>query len=127
MHNHTKIKKIKQNWLVVETEINEIEDVVVLSISGRLDSLTAGELERTCSKILKDETDSVLLKLKKLEYISSAGLQVIFDLAKKLKTNNKNLKIAEANEHILNIFEMSGLTSLVPPFSTVEEALGKKQ
>lgn len=54
-----------------------------LALSGRLDTVTAPELENELGALLPD-TDALVLDMEKLEYISSAGLRVILKTQKAL-------------------------------------------
>ena len=49
---------------------------VTLTISGRLDTTTAPELEKTLDSVLEG-TKELIFDMAGLEYISSAGLRVI--------------------------------------------------
>ncbi|MCI7530179.1 MAG: STAS domain-containing protein, partial [Christensenellaceae bacterium] len=63
----------------------ELENnVLVLALEGRLDTVTAPELEREIND-LSGVTDLVF-DMKNLEYISSAGLRVILKAQKTMNT-----------------------------------------
>ena len=79
--------------------------------AGRLDTLTSGELE----SFLKEElpgTGSLILDLKDLEYISSAGLRVILSAHKTMMTQG-TMKIINVNEIISEIFSVTGFTDVL--------------
>ena len=57
-------------------EIKKNADELVLEITGRLDTITAPTLDKTINENLAN-VKSLILDLKGLEYISSAGLRVI--------------------------------------------------
>ena len=54
----------------------------VISLEGRLGSDTYISLEEKLKPILKEATNVLMLDLKHLEYISSAGLGVVFQAKK---------------------------------------------
>ena len=50
--------------------------ITTLALDGRLDTVTAPELEKEISALL-GSIDELILDMEKLEYVSSAGLRVI--------------------------------------------------
>ena len=67
--------------MTITTEKNN--EAVTLKIEGRLDTMTAPELE-TVINGLTDETKDLTLDMNALEYISSAGLRVLLGAQKKM-------------------------------------------
>lgn len=82
---------------------------VIITLKGRLDTMTAQQLIGEISDIDYDETETVTLNFKDLEYVSSAGLRVVLTLYKNLKSNNGNLKIVNVNNMIMELFTMTGM------------------
>ena len=82
-----------------------------LSLEGRLDTVSAPELEAE----LKDALDGVselTLDLEKLEYISSAGLRVLLAAQKEMNKRG-TMKIAHVGETIMEIFEVTGFSEIL--------------
>ena len=65
-------------------EIKRNAEEVVIEIVGRLDTNTAPALDRTISEDISD-SQNLVLDLKGLEYISSAGLRVLLGAQKKMQ------------------------------------------
>jgi anti-anti-sigma factor len=61
--------------------------------------------------------------MKKLEYISSAGLRVVLMAVKELRSRQGKLVLCSLNEYVREVFEVSNFTSIIPIAETVEEAL----
>ena len=72
---------------------------VIITLKGRLDTMTAPQLDDEAKSILKD-----------LEYISSSGLRVILALYKSLKSKGGNLKIVNVSNTIMELFSMTGMS-----------------
>jgi len=83
----------------------------VIVLEGRLDTVTAPDLENEI-KGLTDESDGLVLDFEKLEYISSAGLRVLLSAQKSLATKG-GVRITGANENIMEIFEVTGFTDIL--------------
>lgn len=83
----------------------------VFALDGRLDTVTAPNLE----KELKDSLDGVselTLDFEKLEYISSAGLRVLLS-AQKTMSKQGAMKVVHVNETIQEIFEVTGFADIL--------------
>jgi len=65
-------------------EARRVQDVLIINISGRLDTLAARDTQDSILNFIRDEDRRVLLNLEKLVYLSSAGLRVILLTAKSL-------------------------------------------
>lgn len=87
------------------------DNMCCLSLCGRLDTVTAPELE----KKLKDTEsfEKIVLDFKELEYVSSAGLRVILSLQKRMDKSGGKLVILNVNSMIMELFEMTGLIELL--------------
>jgi anti-sigma B factor antagonist len=75
------------------------EDGQIL-LSGRLDASQSERAKKEFDKISK----SSVVNLKDLEYISSAGLGVLFATQKRLKDGGQGLKLINMNQHIRDVF-----------------------
>ena len=78
---------------------------------GRIDTVTVNEAE----KVLKADIDSVTdltLDFKELDYISSAGLRLLLSLQKQMNKQG-SMKIKNANETVLEIFEVTGFCDIL--------------
>ena len=83
---------------------------VIITLKGRLDTMTAPQLDDEAKSIYFDEVETVTLNLKDLEYISSSGLRVILALYKNLKGKGGNLKIVNVSNTIMELFSMTGMS-----------------
>lgn len=82
---------------------------VIISLKGRLDTMTSPLLEEEISNTDFDNIEVVTLNLADLEYISSAGLRVILSLYNKMKGLNGELKIVNVNSSVMELFTMTGM------------------
>lgn len=91
----------------VKIEITERDqDILSISLEGRLDTMTAPELEKVLEKELPG-MKKLVLDFTDLEYISSAGLRVILGAYQALG-ESEGVTVRNANEYVLETFEMTG-------------------
>ena len=90
--------------------IKENEKLTV-EVSGRLDTLTAPEFESKVEPELSGVKDLVI-DLKDLEYISSAGLRVLMGLVKIMKDQGE-MKVINPSEVVMDVFSLTGFDSIL--------------
>ena len=92
--------------------IKKIENTsAVFALEGRLDTVTAPELEGALKEVL-DGLNELTLDFEKLEYISSAGLRVLLS-AQKTMTKQGVMRVTHVNETIMEIFEVTGFIDII--------------
>ena len=93
--------------------INKIaeNELLTVSVGGRLDTSTAPELEAVLNESLDGVTDLVL-DVGDLEYMSSAGLRVLLATQKKM-VKKGTMKVKNVNETIMEIFEITGFADIL--------------
>jgi anti-sigma B factor antagonist len=106
----------------MEIETRRVYDVLVVDMSGRLDSHSSGDAGDRMVKLVQAEDKRVLLNLEKLEYVSSAGLRIIIRAAKLLQTNRGELKICNARGVVRDALETAGFHSLIKIYDSEKEA-----
>ena len=82
---------------------------LVLAIKGRLDTVTAPELEK---ELNFTDVNSLVLDLVDLDYLSSAGLRTILNAQKAMKSKGK-MVVRNVKPEIMEIFEMTGFSSIL--------------
>ena len=92
-------------------EIKKNVDELVLEITGRVDTITAPTLDKTINENLEG-VKTLILDLKSLEYISSAGLRVLLGAQKKMSQIG-SMKIKNVCELVMEVFEMTGFADIL--------------
>lgn len=84
----------------------------ILVIKGRLDTTTAPELEVVLNEIVPN-AQTLYFDFSELEYLSSAGLRLILSTQKSISANAGSLIIKNVNDTIMEVFEMTGFSSIL--------------
>lgn len=92
-------------------EKNIENEKTTLSVSGRLDTTTAPELETVLDEVLEN-TKELVFNLENLEYISSAGLRVILKAQKVMNTKG-SMKLIGVNDSIMEVFDITGFLDIL--------------
>ena len=83
----------------------------VFALNGRLDTTTAPELDNELKSSL-DGVTALILDMKELDYVSSAGLRVLLS-AQKIMNKQGEMKIIHVNATIMEIFEVTGFSDIL--------------
>ena len=94
---------------ITKTENNA---TTVLSLSGRLDTTTAPQLQDVLIPAL-DEAAEIVLDFAALAYVSSAGLRVLLTGQKTAKAKNVSMIIRNVSEEIAEVFDMTGFSDIL--------------
>ena len=92
-------------------EIKRMGADTVIEICGRLDTTTAPVLDKTIGEDISENTN-LILELKGLEYISSAGLRVLLSAQKRIQKRG-SMKLRNASEEVMDVFEMTGFADIL--------------
>ena len=85
--------------------------IVRYALEGRLDTVTAPQLEQELKAALPDARE-LTLDFEKLEYISSAGLRVLLS-AQKVMNRQGSMKLIHVGGPIMEIFEVTGFSDIL--------------
>ena len=83
----------------------------IIEIVGRLDTITAPALDKTINEDIGD-TKNLVLDVKGMEYISSAGLRVLLSTQKKMQKIG-SMKVINVCETVMEVFEMTGFADIL--------------
>ncbi|GAB5467232.1 MAG: STAS domain-containing protein [Rhodospirillales bacterium] len=89
------------------------EGILIYGLGGRLDSTTAKELEASLKAELDGGRNAILMDMKDLDYISSAGLRVVLLAAKHLRGKEGRFALSALKGEIRQVFEISGLLRIL--------------
>ena len=97
-------------------------ETVVLCLTGRLDAMTAPDLEKKMDVLLPGGRP-VIVDCEQLEGIVSAGLRVFLAAAKKCKKAGGRVALCQMQPIVLEVFKISGFTEILAIFPTRDEAI----
>ena len=92
-------------------EIKRQAEATIITLVGRLDTTTAPALEKTVNEDVGD-AKHLVLNVKGLEYISSAGLRVLLSAQKKMNKVG-SMKVTNVSEAVMEVFDITGFTDIL--------------
>ena len=87
------------------------ESKLIAIPEGRIDTLSAPELEKKLGELLGGVSELVL-DMSNVDYVSSAGLRVILKVQKVMFCQGE-MKIIHVNETVMEVFEITGFSDIL--------------
>ena len=84
---------------------------LTISLAGRLDTMTAPELEAELNQSLSG-AETLTMDFSKLDYISSAGLRVLLS-AHKIMSSKGGMVVTHVNEVVQEVFDVTGFADIL--------------
>ena len=109
----------------MEITAKQLKRVDVITVSGRIDSSTAPELDKVLTSIVDADRFRICIDLENLEYLSSAGIKVLISTLKTCKLRRGgDLRLANMPPYIAEVFDLAGLLPLFKVYPNLVEAVG---
>ena len=95
---------------------------VVIPLHGRIDATTSPELQRMVQTRIASGARFVLLTFAQVSFLSSSGLRALLLIRKELLALGGELRLAELQPHIHELFALTGFTQVFAIHATTEDA-----
>lgn len=92
-------------------EIKTTVEATVIEVAGRLDTITAPMLDKTINEDISG-VKNLILDLKEVAYVSSAGLRVLLSAQKKMQKVG-SMKVRNVCAEVMEVFEMTGFADIL--------------
>lgn len=104
-------------------DASNMPEVKIISFSGDADESNQDTLSEPFKTLLaRSDVKFVVVNLKHLEYVNSSSIGLIANLHSRFQDEGKDFVFAQANDHIFDIIDLVGLTTVITLYQTIEEA-----
>ena len=107
----------------MDVTVSSKNNAMIVAVKGRLDTAGSSELEDWANKTIAPPSCNILMDFSQLDYISSAGLRTILNISKLTDKHSFKFSICSAQDHIREVFEISGFDSFIPLYKSVDDCL----
>ncbi len=114
-------KKIQEKNFDVKVE--EKNSVKILNLEGYLDAYTALKFEELMGEIIRSGSYKIVVNMKNLSYISSAGFGVFMAFVDEVRKNNGDIKFCCLPRKIDEIFELLGFKHIFETYKDDDSAI----
>jgi len=109
----------------VNISMSKHGDLAMISVEGRIDTVSAPELEKTLVEQISLGDAKLVVDCGRVDYISSAGLRSLMVAAKKANAGGGNLSCCALTGVVRKVFEVSGFVTILPVYESVEDAINQ--
>jgi anti-anti-sigma factor len=92
-------------------------------VSGRMDAESAPEFEASCESWISQGISQLVVDVGTLAYVSSMGLRSFMTIGKRVQEKGGKLRVCCQTGLVKQVFEITRLNSIFPPYESVEAAL----
>lgn len=111
-------------WSNLFVKFEEIKSTLVVYLAGELDHHNAEEVRVKIDDAIDiNQTSKVILDFTEVTFMDSSGIGVIVGRLKKISSKDGKMCIANINNRVYRVFELSGLFKIIKTYNSVREAL----
>jgi len=102
--------------------LESLKRVDLLTVSGRIDSSNASELDDALKKIMSSKRYNIVVNLSGVSYMSSAGLRALVSALRTCKSNRGDVRLSQLSDRVAEVLDLAGLTASESPlFQTFDD------
>jgi anti-sigma B factor antagonist len=103
------------------------DGIEVVDVQGEIDIYTAPRLRELLIELVSKGDYQLVVNLDKVGFLDSTGLGVLVGGLKRVRARDGSLDLVCAQERILKIFRIAGLTEVFGIYATVDQAIAAKK
>ncbi len=108
--------------LNISSNTDQVQGVTVLQVEGRVDSDSAPQLEEALAALLKADCNKIVVNLKGVDFMSSAGLRALVKAYQTAQQAGGSVRLAAVPEEIESVMYTVGLDKMLITYPTEQEA-----
>jgi anti-sigma B factor antagonist len=105
------------------TESFPKDNTVILSVEGRINAITAGDLKKRIKQLVAKGYIHLILDLTGVSFIDSSGLSAIVTGLKATHEQDGSIKLVGLSKKTKHVFELTRLTRVFEFYQDVDSAL----
>ena len=94
----------------MKIDLKKEDKKLTIKLDGKLDTNTSPDLDSKMSEL--EGMEEVVIDMKDLDYISSAGLRVLLSMQKVMNKQGK-MTIINVCDNVMDIFEVTGFSDIL--------------
>ena len=103
------------------------DGIEVVDVGGEIDIYTAPRLRELLIDLVSKNSYQLVINMDKVEFLDSTGLGVLVGGLKRVRAHDGSLDLVCAQERILKIFKITGLTKVFGIHQTVNQAIAAQK
>lgn len=112
-----------EKLIISEEKLDSKVPVTLISLRGSIETTNASILEEAIERIINEKCFQIVVDLKEVSYISSAGWGIFISEIKRIRRNGGDIKLATMSPGVREVFELLEFHNILKPYISKEEAL----
>jgi anti-sigma B factor antagonist len=109
-----------------DVQIKAQDEIVVAQLTGEIDMSNAAAIGQAIARSISHEAPGLVLDLTELDYLDSAGIQLIYQLREELSARAQRLTLVIPEDSPpADALRLAGISTHMRTRRTVEEALNE--
>lgn len=97
----------------MQVNILEQNNEIIVSIAGRVDTVTSSDLENSVSEVWNTPSATLVFDCSKMEYISSSGLRVVLKAHKNITASSGKFILRNLNSDVRSVIDLTGFSRIL--------------
>lgn len=97
----------------MEVKILKQNNETIVVIEGRVDTVTAPDLELKVSKLWSQQGITLVFDCEKLEYVSSSGLRIILSAHKQVTAKGGKFILRNLSKEVRSVIDLTGFSRIL--------------
>ena len=107
----------------MDAKVTVVSGVYVVSVEGRIDSYTAGELQAVLNGVVSEGGLRLVANFAGVDFMSSASLRMLLEALKGVRSRGGDLRLAAVREPVARIFDLTGFAGILQIYPDVDAAV----
>ena len=110
---------------LAKLQVEHRQGVLVAHVAGEIDGSNAADVGERLLGELSNQARGMVLDLSETEYFDSSGVHLLFDMARRLKLRQQELRVVAGQESFAaDLLELTGFAGAAPVDDSVSSAVG---
>ncbi len=93
----------------LQVEVHELDQGTLIAVNGELDLASGPLLQEHIDQVLRDHSGTVLIDLRRLEFMDSTGLSVMVKAHHSAEASARRLVLVKGPPQVQRLLELTGL------------------
>ena len=105
----------------MEINFRDVKDYKIIVLKGEMNYFNCVKLRDVLYKLIQNDTASIMLDLKDVTFIDSAGMGLLINTNKKINMYNGKMGLLNPTEEILNLLKLATLDRIIPIYHSEDD------
>ena len=113
---------ITQSLFIMDIHTRYYNDVIILSVNGRLDTETSPEFAQVVNNQIAAGYHLLVVDLKKVDFLSSSGIKALAQATQLARQQGGDSRLANVRGHVKFILNLTNIDSIIKIYPNVVSA-----